>query len=114
MPKAKKANKGQNKETTNADTAGAPDKAAEKAAKTAKKEAAVFKATGTEPNTKLAPQAKGILNILTEAGAEGLSRKDLVTAMEGVVESRQPLGRILSYYQKTLVESGAVEIVEAE
>jgi len=63
---------------------------------------------------KLPPQAKGILNILKAAKKKGLSRENLVAAMDGVIETRQPLGRILSYYQKKLVECGAVDFVKFE
>jgi hypothetical protein len=63
-----------------------------------------------ESEKKLAPQAAGIVNILKEAGKRGLTRVDLVTAMKGVITTRQPEGRILSYYQKSLVDCGAVEI----
>ena len=64
-----------------------------------------------EPEKKFAPQAMGILEILKKAGKKGLSRVELVKAMDGVITSRQPLGRILSYYQKALAESGCVELI---
>lgn len=109
MPKAKKQ-----KEVESAGTAaGVAEAKPTKAAKEPKKPV-IFKATGTEPNCKLAPQAAGIVNILKEAGDEGLKHDDLVAAMEGVISSRQPLNRILAYYKKTLIESGAVECVDAE
>lgn len=89
--------------------------AAEKAkeAKVKKSESQVFKSTGNEPSKKLAPQAQGIVNILKEAGKDGLTRLQLVEAMKGVITTKQPESRILSYYQKTLVESGAVTIEDA-
>jgi hypothetical protein len=111
MAKNKKATK-PDAGTDEATQAGA-EQSAEKAAKAPKK-AVIFKFTGTEPTCKLAPQAAGIVNILKEAGDTGLSRDDLVAAMEGVITSKQPLSRILAYYQKLLVESEAVEIVDAE
>lgn len=77
-------------------------------AKVSKAEAQVFKATGNEPSKKLAPQAQGILNILKQAGKDGLTRVQLVEAMNGVITTKQPESRILSYYQKLLVDSGAV------
>jgi hypothetical protein len=49
------------------------------------------------------------VNILKAAGAKGLTRAELVQKMDGVVVTRQPLGRILSYYQKDLHEAGAIE-----
>lgn len=66
---------------------------------------------GTRVDQKFAPQAQEIVNILEVAGEAGLTRAELVKKMEGVVKTRQPLGRILSYYQKDLVNSGAVAIV---
>lgn len=63
--------------------------------------------------TKGAPQAKGIVNILKAASANGLKRTDLVAAMNGVIQTKQPMGRILSYYQKDLENAGAVTIERA-
>lgn len=57
-----------------------------------------------KPEGKIAPQALSIVNILETAGKKGLTRKELVSAMSGVVETRQPMGRILTYYQKKLAE----------
>jgi hypothetical protein len=62
---------------------------------------------------KVAPQAKAIAVIVEAAGTKGITRKDLVANMEGIVQSRQPLGRILSYYQKLLVDSGFFTVTEA-
>lgn len=62
---------------------------------------------------KLAPQAQGIVNIVEAAGKKGLTRAALVEQMSGVVTTRQPLGRILSYYQKALIENGYFTLTEA-
>lgn len=62
---------------------------------------------------KGAPQAKGIVNILKAAGPKGMTRTELTAAMKGVITTRQPEGRILSYYQKDLMEAGAITIVQA-
>lgn len=80
-------------------------KAAEK--KSTKAGNTVFKYVA-EPSCKLAPQAQVIVAILKEAGENGLTRNQLTEAMVGVVETRQPHGRILSYYQKKLLDSGAI------
>lgn len=61
---------------------------------------------------KGAPQAKGIVNILKAAGPKGMTRTELTAAMKGVITTRQPEGRILSYYQKDLMASGAITIVQ--
>lgn len=73
----------------------------------------VFGPDGTPiaPSVKLAPQAQCIMNTLEAAGKDGLKRADLCTALTGVLVTRQPVGRIVSYYQKALVNSGAVRIV---
>lgn len=63
-----------------------------------------------ESEKKLAPQAQGIVDILKEAGKKGLGRNDLLAAMEGKITTKQPMGRILTYYQKALVEANAVRM----
>lgn len=88
-------------------------KAAEKAERVRKAQGDTFKFV-KEPEAKLPPQAQGIVNLVKAAGKKGITRKDLVEAMEGVIETRQPLGRILTYYQKRLTEIGAVEMTKAE
>lgn len=63
---------------------------------------------------KLPPQAQAIVNILQAAGDKGLTRQALTEEMNGVVVSRQSLGRILSYYQKQLVDEGYVTFRKSE
>lgn len=70
------------------------------------KDGDVFKANVPQPDTKMAPQALQIAKIVEAAGTKGISRKELVAQMDGVVVTRQPQGRILSYYQKALTEAG--------
>lgn len=65
------------------------------------------------PEDKLAPQARTIVNVLSEH-KDGLSRADLVTALTGKLNTRQPEGRILTYYQKLLTERGHLKIEETE
>jgi hypothetical protein len=79
------------------------------------KESDIFRTVDPQPddkdvNNKLAPQAQAIANIVKAAGPAGLTRKDLVAQMDGVVTTRQPQGRILSYYQKTLTDKEFVTI----
>lgn len=62
---------------------------------------------------KLAPQAQNIVNLIQAAGKSGITRVDLVAKMNGVVQTRQPLGRILSYYQKEIQEKGYVTVEKA-
>ena len=58
---------------------------------------------------KLATQARVIVNVLSEH-KNGLVREDLVKALDGKLQTRQPIGRIVTYYQKLLVERGYVSI----
>ena len=66
------------------------------------------KPVAVAPTTKLAPQAMVILNGIEAAGEKGIRRKDLISNITGILVTRQPVGRIVSYYQKELVASGAV------
>lgn len=67
-----------------------------------------------EPTKKIAPQAQVIVKVIQAAGEQGLSREGLVENLKGVLQTRQPEGRILSYYQKLIVEVGAVKIVAGQ
>lgn len=62
---------------------------------------------------KLAPQARVIVNVLSEF-KDGVTREDLNKALEGKLQTRQPIGRIVTYYQKLLVESGYISIDAVE
>jgi hypothetical protein len=70
--------------------------------------------TPVAPSKKLPPQAQVIVNTLEAAGPDGLQRSELVENLKPVLVTRQPVGRILSYYQKILVETGAVVITSNE
>jgi hypothetical protein len=59
---------------------------------------------------KLAPQLQVIVNTLEAAGKEGMTREELVKALDGVITTRQPVGRIVSYYQKDMKGYGLVQI----
>jgi len=68
---------------------------------------------GKVPTVKLPPQAALIANTLEAAGEGGLTRAALIEALTPTLVTRQPVGRIVSYYQKLLVSSGVAEIVAA-
>lgn len=57
------------------------------------------------------PQVKVIANLLETAGDKGMSRKELCEKLPtaGLV-TRQPVGRIVSYYQKPMVDNGIITI----
>jgi hypothetical protein len=74
-----------------------------------------------DPTKKVAPQAQVIINVIKAADMDGdklrdaakrkgLSRAELVENLKGVLVTKQPEGRILSYYQKLLVEVGSVKL----
>lgn len=96
-------------------TAVAPKPATAPAAKPAKiaKIDMFYFVNGVKEGEKLAPQARTIVNTL-ELHKAGLSRADLVTALTGKLNTRQPESRILTYYQKSLIERGYVRIEETE
>ena len=75
--------------------------------------APALKADGTVQ--KVAPQLQAIANTLEAIGAAGCTRAELVAALsvEGVLTTKQPVGRILSYYQKDLVKFGLAERIAA-
>ena len=62
--------------------------------------------------TKLAPQAQTILNAIEAAGKGGIKRPDLVKNLKGVLVTKQPEGRILSYYTKDLLATGCVTLTK--
>jgi hypothetical protein len=68
---------------------------------------------GVGEGEKLAPQARVIINMMSQH-PDGLSRAELVTAVTGKLNTRQPEGRILTYYQKSLVERGYIRIEQTE
>lgn len=68
----------------------------------------IFKGVDPQPTGKIAPQAQQIANLVVAAGKNGITRDDLIKKMDGVVVTRQPQGRILSYYQKALIEGGFI------
>lgn len=87
----------------------AKERAARKAS-IAQKDLFVFVKVNEKP---IAPQAKAILNTI-QAHPEGVLRPALVEALKPVLVTRQPAERILTYYQKALVEAGVIEIVNPE
>ena len=92
------------------DAAVAEPKAPAKPKKSELKKSDVFIFTGDGGEIKVAPQARRILECLEAAGGDGMTRSQLLEAMSAVVETRQPIDRILTYYEKALVESGTVTI----
>jgi len=60
---------------------------------------------------KMAPQAMVIANLIEAAGPAGMTRKAAIDALPAAgLVTRQPVGRILSYYQKPLIEAGMITV----
>jgi hypothetical protein len=57
-----------------------------------------------DPAKRLAPQAQVIVNGIEAAGSGGITREHLEKALTGVLVTRQPVGRIISYYQKLITD----------
>jgi hypothetical protein len=57
---------------------------------------------------KLPPQCKQIVDILAAAPDKKLNRETLLAEMTKVVKTRQPMERILGYYQPRLISKGLV------
>lgn len=85
----------------------------EAAARAASNDRFTYLGQVVEGAKKLAPQAQGIVNLIQAKGKKGITRSELVASMEGVIQTKQPLGRILSYYQKEIAEKGYVTMVTA-
>ena len=70
-----------------------------------------------EGEKKLPLQANQILDILAGTGQESedgpfnvMARKDLLDRMKDVVVTRQPIERILGYYQPILTKAGYISV----
>jgi hypothetical protein len=83
--------------------------AAEKSRLSAKDVFVAIKGGGED--VKLSPQAKQIMAAL-EGGS--LTRPKLIEKLKTTVTTRQPVERILAYYQKSLIEGGLVRIENPE
>ncbi len=64
-----------------------------------------------KPEKPVAPQAQTIIATIETHGNDGVARPQLVEELKHVLQTKQPAERILTYYQKTLVDVGAIKIV---
>ena len=91
-----------------------PEKGAEPA-KPAVKKTAIYKvARKLTKDDKLPKQAKVLYDVLDEAGKSGLERDAFAKACEGKLETKQPVSRIIGYYQAKLESMGAITIEKKE
>jgi|DEB0MinimDraft_6_1074348.scaffolds.fasta_scaffold320709_1 hypothetical protein len=65
---------------------------------------------GENKDHKLPPQAEQIKELIKKAGGGGITREALLAQAEKVITTKQPIGRILSYYQKRLTDHGFVKV----
>ena len=63
------------------------------------------------PELPLAKQAKAILAIIEDAGEIG--KQELLTLISQRLSSRQTPTRLLSYYQGSLIKTGAIEAIKS-
>jgi hypothetical protein len=66
-----------------------------------------------DENAKMPKQCQQILEILAKAKDKTLSRNVLLEEMKKIVETRQPIERILGFYQSRLVSGNYVRITAA-
>lgn len=66
-----------------------------------------------DPRKKLAPQAMTIVNTLAALPNATATREALEKACTGVLMTKQPVGRIITYYQKNLVDHGYIALTKA-
>ena len=66
-----------------------------------------------EQGKRLAPQAQAIVSAVEAAGSITRQALDEALTATGVLKSRQPTGRIITYYQNDLVNLGLITITKA-
>lgn len=100
------------KKETKAPAKAAKKKTAAPGNRTANGDVFKFKES-PEGAKKLAPQAQGIVDTIKAAGDKGVTRKKLCEALTSVITTRQPIERILTYYQKPLLNEGWITVDKA-
>lgn len=84
-----------------------------KAIKRVTKAGSIFTALNTPgPDTKMPLQCKQIMGLLNEAPNKTMNREALLKAMEPVVKTRQPIERILGFYQSRLIAGNWVKVTD--
>lgn len=93
---------------------GKPGDEKERSKKTVSKADSLFTLLkGKDENAKMPKQCQQILEILGKAKDKTLSRSVLLEEMKKVVETRQPIERILGFYQSRLVNGNYIRISAA-
>jgi hypothetical protein len=63
-----------------------------------------------EPSTKMPQQCKQIIGLLSAAENKTMTKEALLAAMVPIITTRQPIERILAFYQSRLVSGNWVRI----
>lgn len=93
-------------------SAAEPQPEAVAASKQHKKGTILFNAL-KDADDSLVPQAAEIVKIISESGGQ-IQKKDLVTALGTRIQSKQPAGRILSFYKGALIKGGFISVTKSE
>lgn len=70
----------------------------------------LLKNYSAEGGTKMPLQCQQILKILDEAPDKTLEKKDLLAKMTEIVQTRQPIERILAFYQPRLISGEFIKM----
>jgi hypothetical protein len=90
---------------------GKPGDEKEKSKKTVSKADSLFTLLkDKDENAKMPKQCQQILEILGKAKDKTLNRSVLLEEMKKIVETRQPIERILGFYQSRLVNGNYIRI----
>jgi hypothetical protein len=93
---------------------GKPGDEKERSKKTVSKADSLFTLLkDKDENAKMPKQCQQILEILGKANNKTLSRSVLLEEMKKIVETRQPIERILGFYQSRLVNGNYIRISAA-
>ena len=92
---------------------GKPGDEKDKAKVVAKANSSFTLLKGKEEGAKMPKQCQQILEILATAKDKTLNREVLLAEMTKVVETRQPIERILGFYQSRLVSGNYIRITAA-
>lgn len=65
-----------------------------------------------DPKTQdeLPKQARQILSVVKDAGAKGIDRDAIGQTLRGIIKTKQPIDRVVSFYRSKLVGDGYVKI----
>ena len=91
-----------------------PGKPGDEKKKVAKADSIFTLIKGKADNEKMPKQCQQILEVLAKAPGKALNREALLKAMTPIIETRQPIERILGFYQSRLVSGGYIKIASVE